>query len=142
MRILSVASDAYAALAVGARTVLNVPEPAPVPFIPGDRLRIRSAAQPDLVVRITDVALAVNDQTLLSVRRLEDLPKVWTPGGTIRAVADPDGDSPGIALTIDGTVAAVVEWHPEQQSIVLRTYNPHEDTPQHSYRWDDTALDP
>lgn len=71
---------------------------------------------------------------------MADSLSVTTPGGVIQAVADADDGYPGIVLQIEGTVAAVVEWHPEHKCLVLRTYNANQDDPQHYHRWDGTAL--
>lgn len=50
-------------------------------------------------------------------------------------MADADDDSPGIALTINGALAAVVEWNSANQSLVIRTYNHHDEEPQSYHRW-------
>ena len=81
-------------------------------------------------------------QSLLSIRRLSDLTTVSTPGGMITAEADPDAPYPGIALSINGTGATVVEWHEVEQCFVLRTYNDHEDESQPYHRWDGTPIAP
>jgi hypothetical protein len=52
------------------------------------------------------------------------------PNGAVQGVLrDADSDVAGVALTINGDLAAVVEWHPEQGAIVLYTYRSPTPTP-------------
>lgn len=45
------------------------------------------------------------------------------PNGSILAASETgDPDYPGLCMTVDGAVAAVVEWHPEHEEIVVRLY--------------------
>ena len=69
--------------------------------------------------------------------------RIATAGGVIAAAFDTTaGNYPGISILIDNTIAAVVEWHETEQCLVLRTYNDHNDDPQHYHRWDGTSLLP
>lgn len=140
--IMSFPPKNFLAIAQGRRTALAVAE-GPLRLAPGDRIRIEDTTQParTVTVVVTDVWRHDGQDSLVSIRRLADLSEIPTPGGVIRAIADPDDDYGGIALTIDGQVAAVVEWHPIHHSMVLRTYNNHDEEPQHYHRWDGSALD-
>lgn len=64
--------------------------------------------------------------------------KIVTPGGILSVSADEE--YPGYIISVDESGAAVVEWHPEHQSIVVRTYNNHDEEPQHYHRWDGSAV--
>jgi hypothetical protein len=77
----------------------------------------------------------------LSIRLLSQPPAaITTPGGVLTVQGDDDPDLehyPGYAIAIDGEIAAVVEWHPNYQTVVLRTYTVRNDVESQSYhRWD------
>lgn len=66
---------------------------------------------------------------------------VKTPGGILAVLVDDATDEyPGVAIEIDGTTAAVVEWHDDRHCFVLRTYTAHSDTPYHYHQWDGTEI--
>lgn len=68
------------------------------------------------------------------------LSSVTTPGGTIGVLWEAGPDYPGVAVTINGEVAAVVEWNPEHHALVVRTYDPVSDLNWRAYyRWDTGA---
>ena len=140
--IIAFPPEDFTAIAQDRRTALAVAE-GPLRLAPGDRIRIEDTTQAAhaVTVVVTDVWRHDGQDSLVSIRRLADLSEVPTPGGIVRAIADPDDDYGGIALSIDGQVAAVVEWHPDHQSMVLRTYNDHDEEPQHYHRWDGEPLD-
>jgi hypothetical protein len=50
-----------------------------------------------------------------------------------------DDDYPGMAIKVDGECAAVVEWHPTYQTLVIRTYRAEAEDPHRYYRWDTGA---
>ena len=77
----------------------------------------------------------------LSIRLLSLPPAaITTPGGVLTVQGDDDLDSdlyPGYAIAVDGEIAAVVEWHPDYQAVVLRTCTVRDDVESQSYhRWD------
>lgn len=115
----------------------------------GDRIRyeeVDDTGAPTgrtVLVVVTDVCRTSDrDRSpVLSIRRVVDLTEIRAPGGAVRVHADPDDIYCGMALSIDDTIAAVVEWHPDYRSFVIRTYNGHDDEPQHYHRWDGTDLE-
>ncbi len=149
--ILALPSHDFQAIAQGQRTGLLVSESDNLRFAAGDRLRIEelpsdSVASDAVTVVVTDVWRPAGPErySLLSIRRDVDFTEIRTPGGTLTVAAD---DSyldayPGFAVFIEGKLAAVVEWHVDEQAFALRTYNDHDDEPQHYHRWDGTALEP
>ncbi len=69
---------------------------------------------------------------------------ILTPGGVIAVAGDADEEYPGYSIHLNGRLAAVVEWHPQHQCFVLRTYT---DDPAHVeahcyHKWDGTPLVP
>ncbi len=77
----------------------------------------------------------------ISIRLLSLPPAIIpTPGGVLTVQGDDDTDPahyPGYAIAIDGEIAAVVEWHPDYQAVVLRTYTVRDDVESRAYhRWD------
>lgn len=69
-----------------------------------------------------------------------DIDGVETPGGTIAALISESHDEyPGIAIEINGVLAAVVEWHEVYRCFVLRTYTQTENEPWYYHRWPDGA---
>ena len=57
---------------------------------------------------------------------------------TVQGTDDPDPEQyPGYAIAVDGEIAAAVEWHPDYQAVVLRTYTTRDDLETQAYhRWD------
>lgn len=146
--ILALPSDEFQAIAQGRRTGLLVSESDNLRFAAGDRLRIEalpsnSGTSDAVTVVVTDVWRREGHDAFLTVHRLGDLTAIPTPGGTLRVAAHPDmmDDYPGFALFINDQLAAVVEWHVGEQSFALRTYNDHDDEPQHFHRWDGSPLE-
>jgi hypothetical protein len=77
----------------------------------------------------------------LSLRLLSQAPAaIPTPGGvlTVQGEDDPDPEQyPGYAIAVDGEIAAIVEWHPDYQAVVVRTYTMRDDLESQAYhRWD------
>ncbi len=77
----------------------------------------------------------------LSIRLLSLPPTtITTPGGVLTVQGDDDINTdlyPGYAIAVDGEIAVVVEWHPDYQAVVLRTYTMRDDVESQSYhRWD------
>lgn len=77
----------------------------------------------------------------LSIRLLSLPPTaITTPGGVLTVQGDDDINTdlyPGYAIAVDGEIAAVVEWHPDYQAVVLRTYTMRDDVESCAYhRWD------
>jgi hypothetical protein len=61
---------------------------------------------------------------------------VTLPNGAVLAVLQDTSDGyPGLAITGNDALAAVVEWHPVEGSVVLRTYR----DPAAHYSWDTGA---
>ncbi len=63
------------------------------------------------------------------------------PDGSVLAVLrDDDPDYPGLAITLNDVLAAVVEWHPDYGTPVVRLYGAPELDPDGEplayYRWD------
>ncbi len=117
----------------------------------GDRIQYVEAVESgdptgrSVSVVVTDVFRGSESPiALLSIRRIQDQTLIATPQGPLTVVADDSNieDYPGFSVLVGETLAAVVEWHSEKHTIVLRTYNDHEDEPQHYHRWDGTALEP
>jgi hypothetical protein len=78
-----------------------------------------------------------------------DFPKIPTPlatlplaHGTLTVVGGKEPDYPGYAIEINGQTAAVVEWHPEYQTFVLRTYTATDEEPHTYHTWDGRRLGP
>ncbi len=44
-----------------------------------------------------------------------------------------------LTLDVDGVTAAVVEWHPTHQTLVVRAYHANAEEPSSYYRWDTGA---
>lgn len=76
----------------------------------------------------------------LSIRRCSLPPAVIaTPGSVLTIQGDDHPDPthyPGYAIAIDGHIAAVVEWPPDYQAVVVRSYAVDDDTPRACFRWD------
>ena len=119
-------------------------------FEPNDRIQyheLDATGKPTgrtVSVVVTDVQ-PIAGSVLLSIRRLQDALSVSVPNGTIAVTADSsdvhEEGYPGMGLFINDQLAAVVEWHPDYRSFVIRTYNDHDDEPQHYHRWDGTPLE-
>lgn len=62
--------------------------------------------------------------------------------GTLAVVGGKEPDYPGYAIEINDQTAAVVEWHPEYQAFVLRTYTASDDEPHTYHTWDGRRLEP
>lgn len=62
--------------------------------------------------------------------------------GTLTVVGGQEPDYPGYAIEINDQTAAVVEWHPEYQALVLRTYTVTDDEPHTYHTWDGRRLEP
>lgn len=72
---------------------------------------------------------------------MAEIKSVKTPGGSLTVSVDETLDEyPGVSIDINGSLAAVVEWHTDRHCFVLRTYNDHDEDPQHYHQWDGTAI--
>ncbi len=147
---ISVLKDQFDPIAEGRRTAFRFSEHQ-VQVDVGDRIQFVEAMESSdptgraVSVVVTDVFRSADAPiALLSIRRLQDQMLISTPEGPLTVVADDSNieDYPGFSVLVGETLAAVVEWHSEKHTIVLRTYNDHEDEPQHYHSWNGTPLEP
>lgn len=147
--VLTLPSEAFHLIARGHRTGVMLSEGQTLRFAVGDHITIEEIADDATVptsvaVVVTDVLRQEGHDSLLSIRRVCDLTDIPTPGGTLRVEASLDmiEDYPGFSVYINNQLAAVVEWHLDEHTFALRTYNEEDGEPQHYHRWDGTLLNP
>ncbi len=82
-------------------------------------------------------------ETFFCFRLLSQLSSITVPASDsqhqLTAFSDPDDAYPGMAIDLDGVTAAVVEWHPTHQTLVVRAYRADAEEPHRYYRWDTGA---
>ncbi|NMP24912.1 hypothetical protein [Sulfobacillus harzensis] len=147
--VIACATDQFEPIDQGRRTATII-EQHGIQFAVGDRIRyeeVDDMGAPTgrtVSVVVTDVCRTGGNDSrpLLSIRRDVDLTELRTPGGTLTVAANASDfdDYPGFAVFIEDQLAAVVEWHVEERTFALRTYNDSDEEPQHFHRWDGTAL--
>lgn len=149
--VIACSTDQFEPIYEGVRTATVIEEYG-IQFAVGDRIcyqEVNGIGAPTgrtVSVVVTDVfRIDDNDpRPLLSIRRDVDFTKIHTPGGTLAVAADNSylDAYPGFAVFIEGALASVVEWHEDERTFALRTYNDHDEEPQHYHRWNGTPLQP
>ncbi len=153
MQSLTIPSETFSRIKNNIETFLIVPE-GPRPYEVGTQLVLHPSRIPsdtshvapdDLTLNtpvfaeITDISreypLYQNQYALLFFRVINPILRVNTPAGVL-TIDTGDTEYPGIAILLNEQLAAVVEWHPEYQTIVIRSYTEDNDEPHIYHRWD------